>query len=74
MNNMTVSEFINSFVSRFATIRVLHFPETDTAAEVLYDGIAKLDDVPNDVGRRIVSSIVAVSNDLYIAVYKEDAQ
>lgn len=69
MNNMTVSEFINSFVSRFATIRVLHFPETDTAAEVLYDGIAKLDEVPNDVRVRIVSSILPVSNALYIAVY-----
>lgn len=69
MNNMTVSEFINSFVSRFATIRVLHFPETDTAAEVLYYGIAKLDEVPNDVGERIVSSILPVSNALYIAVY-----
>lgn len=74
MNNMTVSEFLKSFVSRFATIRVLHFPETDTAAELLYDGIANLDEIPDDVGMRIVSSIVAVSYDLYIAVYKEDAQ
>lgn len=74
MNNMTVRDFLKSFVSRFATIRVLHFPETDTAAEVLYDGIAKLDKIPDDVGRRIVSSIVAVSNDLYIDVYKEDEQ
>lgn len=69
MKKMSVRDFLNSFVSRYATIRVLHFPETDTAAEVLYDGIAKLDEVPNDVGGRIVSSIVAVSNDLYIAVY-----
>lgn len=74
MNNMTVREFLKSFVSRYATIRVLHFPETDTAADVLYDGIARLDEIPDDVGRRIVSSIVAVSNDLYIAVYKEDVQ
>ena len=73
MNNMTVSEFLNSFVSRCSTIRVLHFPETDTAAEVLYEGIVGYEEIPDDVGRRIVSSIVAVSNDLYIAVYKEDA-
>lgn len=69
MNNMTVHEFLNSFVSRFATIRVLHFPETDTAAEVLYDGFAKLEEIPDDVGKRIVSSIGALSSDLYIAVY-----
>ena len=74
MNNMTVREFLKSFVSRFATIRVLHFPETDTAADVLYEGNAKLDEIPDDVGRRIVSSIVAVSNDLHIVVYKEDEQ
>lgn len=71
---MTVREFLNSFVSRFATIRVVHFPETDTAVEVLYAGTAKLDEVPDDVRERIVSSIVAVSYDLYIAVYKEDEQ
>lgn len=69
MNNMTVREFLNAFVSRYATIRVMHFPETDTASEVIYDGIAKLEQIPDDVGRRIVSSIIAVSNDLYIAVY-----
>ena len=69
MNNMTVREFLKSFVSRYATIRVYHFPETDTAAEVLYDGTAKLEEIPDDVGRRIVSCIVAASNDLYIAVY-----
>ena len=74
MENMSVHEFLKSFVSRFATIKVMHFPETDTAVEVLYDGIAKLDEVPDDVGGRIVSSIVAVSNDLYIVVYKEDEQ
>ena len=74
MNNMTVNDFINSFVSRFATIKVLHFPETDTALEVLYDGNANLDEIPDDVGKRIVSCIVAISNDLYIAVYKEDVQ
>lgn len=74
MNNMTVREFLKSFVSRYATIRVLYFPETDTASEVLYDGNANLDKIPDDVGRRIVSSIVAVSNDLYILVYKEDEQ
>ena len=74
MNNMTVREFLKSFVSRYATIRVLYFPETDTASEVLYEGIAKLDEIPDDVGRRIVSSIVAISNDLYIMVYKEDEQ
>jgi len=73
MKNITVREFLNAFVSRFATIKVTHFPETDTASEVLYDGNANLDEIPDDVGRRIVSSIVAVSNDLYIAVYKEDA-
>ena len=71
---MSVHEFLNSFVARLATIKVLHFPETDTATEVLYDGIAKLEEIPDDVGRRIVSSIVAVSNDLYILVYKEDEQ
>ena len=74
MNNMTVSEFINSFLSRFATIRVLHYPDIAIDAEVLYDGFANLDEVPNDVGRRIVSSIVAVSSDLYIVVYQEDEQ
>lgn len=74
MNNMTVREFLKSFVSRYATIRVLYFPETDTASEVLYDGIAKLDEIPYYVGSCIVSSIVSVSNDLYIAVYKEDEQ
>lgn len=74
MNNMTVREFLKSFVSRYATIRVLYFTETDKASEVLYDGNARLDEIPDDVGRRIVSSIVAVSNDLYIAVYKEDVQ
>ena len=74
MNNMTVHEFLKSFVSRYATIRVMHFPKTDTAAEVLYEGLAKQEEIPDDVGRRIVSSIVAVSNDLYIVVYKEDEQ
>lgn len=74
MNNMTVEEFIIAFVSEYATIRVINFPKTDTAARVLYDGIAGLDNIPDDVRRRIVSSIVAVSNDLYIAVYKEDEQ
>ena len=74
MKKMTVREFLKSFVSRYATIRVLYFPETDTASEVLYDGTANLDKIPDDVGRRIVSSIVAVTNDLYIAVYKEDEQ
>ena len=69
MNNMTVREFLKSFVPRYATIRVLHFPETDTAADVLYDGLAKLEEIPDDVGGRIVSSIVPLSNDLYIAVY-----
>lgn len=74
MNNMTVREFLKSFVSWHEAIRVLYFSETDTTSEVLYDGIAKLDEIPDDVGRRIVSSIVAISNDLYIAVYKEDVQ
>jgi hypothetical protein len=74
MKKMSVHEFLNSFVSRHASIRVLYFPETDTASEVLYDGIAKLEEIPDDVGRRIVSSIVAVSNDIYIVVYKEDEQ
>lgn len=74
MNNMTVREFLNAFVSRFSTIRVMYFPETDTSAEVLYEGIVRHEEIPDDVGRRIVSSIVAVSNDLYIAVYNEDVQ
>ena len=74
MKKMSVHEFLNSFVSRFATIKVVYFPEIDTASEVLYDGIAKLEEIPDDVGSRIVSSIVSVSNDLYIAVYKEDEQ
>ena len=74
MKNMSVREFLKSFVSMYATIRVLYFPETGTASEVLYDGIAKIDEIPDDVGRRIVSSIVAVSYDLYIAVYNEDVQ
>lgn len=74
MKKMSVYEFLNSFVSRYATIRVLYFPETDTASELLYDGFAKLEEIPDYVGWRIVSSIVAVSNDLYIAVYKEDKQ
>lgn len=74
MNNMTVREFLNSFVSRFSTIRVMYFSETDTSAEVLYEGIVRHEEIPDDVGRRIVSSIVSVSNDLYIAVYKEDEQ
>ena len=74
MKKMTVREFLNSFVSRFATIKVVYFPETDTASEVLYDGIANLEKIPDDVGRRIVSTIVPVSYDLYIAVYKEDEQ
>lgn len=69
MKNMTVREFLKSFVSRYATIRVLYFPETDAASEVLYDGIAKLEEIPDDVGRRIVSSIFAVSNDLYIFIH-----
>lgn len=74
MKNMTVREFLKSFVSRYATIRVLYFPQTDAEPEVLYVGNAKLDEIPDDVGRRIVSSIVAVSYDLYIGVYKEDEQ
>ena len=71
---MTVREFLKSFVSRYATIRVLYFPETGTESEVLYDGNARLDEIPDDVGRRIVSSIVAVSNDLYIVVYQEGTE
>ena len=74
MNNMTVREFLKAFVSRYATIKVLFFPETDSAAEVLYVGFGKYDKIPDDVGSRIVSSIVSVSNDLYIAVCKEDEQ
>lgn len=74
MKKMSVREFLNAFVSRCATIRVLYFPETDTSSEVLYAGIANLEEIPDDVGRRIVSSIVAVSYDLYIAVYKEYEQ
>ena len=74
MKNMSVREFLKSFVSRYMTIKVLYFPQPDAVPDVLYDGIAKLEEIPDDVGRRIVSSIVAVSNDLYIAVYKEDEQ
>lgn len=74
MNNMTVREFLTAFVSRCSTIRVMYFPETDTSAEVLYEGFARHEEIPDDVGRRIVSSIVSVSNDLYIVVYKEDEQ
>lgn len=77
MNNMTVREFLKSYVSRYAAIRIMHyFQETDgpseVLSEVLYEGSAKLDKIPDDVGRRIVSSIVAATNVLYIAVYKED--
>ena len=71
---MTVQEFIIAFVSQYATIRVINFHKTDAAARVLYEGIARLDNIPDDVRMHIVSSIVAVSNDLYIAVYKEDKQ
>ena len=74
MNNMTVREFLKSFVSRHSTIRVVFYPETDTAGVVLYEGFGEYAEIPDDVGRRIVSSIVALSNVLYIAVYKEDEQ
>ena len=74
MTNMTVRDFITAFVSRCSTIKILYFPETDTAAEVLYEGIVGHEEIPDDVRRRIVSSIVAVSSDLYIVVYKEDKQ
>lgn len=74
MNNMTVHEFINAFVSRWHAIRVMHFPETDDFAEVLYEGGANIDDIPDEVERRIVSSIVAIDSVLCIAVYKEDEQ
>lgn len=74
MKKMTVHEFLNTFVSRYATIIVLYFPETDAASRVLYDGSAKLEEIPDDVGRRIVSSIVAGSYVLYIVVYKENEQ
>lgn len=74
MNNMTVHEFLNAFVSRRHAIRVMHFPETDECAEVLYEGGANFDDIPNEVERRIVSSIIAIDSVLCIAVYKEDEQ
>lgn len=74
MNNMTVREFLKSFVSRWHAIRVMHFPETDEYAEVLYEGGANFDDIPDEVERRIVSSIIAIDSVLCIAVYKEDEQ
>lgn len=74
MNNMTVQEFIKTFVSRWAAIRVMHFPETDEYAEVVYEGSANSVDIPDDVNRRIVSSVIAADYVLCLAVYKEDEQ
>ena len=76
MNNMTVSEVLVAFVPMGHAIRVMHFPETDEDeyAEVLYEGGAYLDDIPDAVERRIVSSIIAIDSVLCIAVYKEDEQ
>lgn len=71
---MTVREFIDAFVSRRHAIRVMHFPKTDELAEVLYEGGANFDDIPDEVERRIVSSIIAIDSVLCIAVYKEDEQ
>lgn len=74
MKNISVHEFLNAFVSRWSAIRVMHFPETDEYAEVLYEGGANFDDIPDEVERRIVSSIIAIDSVLCIAVYKEDVQ
>lgn len=74
MINMTVLEFLNAFVSRYAAIRVMHFPQTDASAEVLYEGFADCSNIPDDVKRRVVSSVIAIDFDLCIAVYKEDEQ
>ena len=74
MRNMTVSEVLVAFVPRWHAIRVMHFPETDTYAEVLYEGAANCDDIPDDVGKRIVSSVFALDCVLCIDVYKEDEQ
>ena len=74
MRNMTVSEVLVAFVPRWHAIRVMHFPETDESAEVLYEGGANFDDIPDEVERRIVSSIIAIDSVLCIAVYKEDEQ
>lgn len=71
---MTVQEFIKTYVSRWADIRVIHFPETDESAEVVYEGRANSVDIPDDVNRRIVSSVIAVDYVLCLAVYKEDEQ
>lgn len=74
MNNMTVREVIGTFVPRWHAIRVMHFPETETYAEVLYEGTANCDEIPDDVGKRIVSSVFALDRVLCIDVYKEDVQ
>lgn len=74
MRNMTVREVLVAFVPREYAIRVMHFPETDEYAEVLYEGGANFDYIPDEVERRIVSSIIAIDSVLCIAVYKEDAQ
>lgn len=74
MNNMTVREFLNAFVSRRAAIKIVHFSQTDTSGEVLYEGGANSADIPNDVKRRIVSSVIAIDYDLCLAVYEEDRQ
>lgn len=74
MRNMTVSQVLVAFVSSRHAIRVMHFPETDEVAEVLYEGIAKLSEIPDEVGKRIVSSIIAIDSVLCIAVYKEEGQ
>lgn len=74
MKKMSVHEFLNAFVSRWHAIRVMHFPETDEFAEVLYEGGANFDEIPDEVEKRIVSSIIAIDSVLCIAVYKEDVQ
>ena len=76
MRNMTVSEVLIAFVPMWHAIRVMHFPETDEDeyAEVLYEGGANFDDIPDEVERRIVSFITAIDSVLCIAVYKEDEQ
>lgn len=74
MKNMTVREFIKTFVSRCSAIKVMHFPKTDACAEVLFEGAAGSEKLSDDVGNRIVSSVVAIDWVLCIAVYKEDVQ
>lgn len=74
MKNMTVREFIDAFVAWWSAIRVMHFPETGAHTEVLFEGAADSEYIPDDVGKRIVSRIIAIDCVLCIVVYKEDEQ